>query len=251
MRDKLIYDLPLRIFHLLFAVLFFAAFFIAKTTDDESALFSYHMLAGILLTVLLFGRLAWGVIGTRYSKFGEFPLRPSALLNYLAQGFSRSASKYAGHNPASSWAAVIMMILTGLLALSGLLMVTGSGESWKELHEVSATLFLIVVIFHLAGLLIHSFWHRDPIALSMFDGRKSLGDSFESINTTRPRTAAASLALFVAAAVYLNYNYDSQNQTLQLWGSDIKLAAEEGDEHHRHHGGGKQEQNEEEEFDED
>ena len=47
MKKISVYDLPTRFFHWLFASLFIAAFAIAKTVDDESPLFSYHMLAGL------------------------------------------------------------------------------------------------------------------------------------------------------------------------------------------------------------
>lgn len=49
MKRELVYDLPTRIFHWMFAVLFLTAFVITKTVDDESAVFSYHMLAGLVL----------------------------------------------------------------------------------------------------------------------------------------------------------------------------------------------------------
>lgn len=39
MKKKAVYDLPTRLFHWLFALLFLIAFIIAKTIDDESSLF--------------------------------------------------------------------------------------------------------------------------------------------------------------------------------------------------------------------
>lgn len=49
MRNQLVYDLPLRLFHWTFSGLFITAFLIAKTIDDDSVVFSCHMLAGLLL----------------------------------------------------------------------------------------------------------------------------------------------------------------------------------------------------------
>jgi cytochrome b len=80
---KLVYDWPLRIFHWLFALLFAAAFLIAKNIDDESPVFFYHMLAGILLSVLVFERLLWGFMGTRYSRFSPFEWNPKTLISYF------------------------------------------------------------------------------------------------------------------------------------------------------------------------
>ena len=57
MPKKLIYDLPTRLFHWVFAILFVGAFLIAKNADDENSLFFYHMLAGIMLGGLVVLRL--------------------------------------------------------------------------------------------------------------------------------------------------------------------------------------------------
>jgi cytochrome b len=59
-RQHLVYDLPLRFFHWLFAGLFLIGFTIAKTVDDESVLFNYHSLAGLTLGFLVLLRVVWG-----------------------------------------------------------------------------------------------------------------------------------------------------------------------------------------------
>ena len=69
MKKSLAYDLPLRIFHWLFALLFVTAFVMGKTVDDDSSLFSYHMMAGLSTGFILTLRIVWGFIGTVYSRF--------------------------------------------------------------------------------------------------------------------------------------------------------------------------------------
>jgi cytochrome b len=49
MQRILVYDLPTRLFHWLFAGSFVAAFSIAELIDDDSIWFSLHMLAGLCL----------------------------------------------------------------------------------------------------------------------------------------------------------------------------------------------------------
>ena len=61
MRTTLVYDLPTRLFHWLFSGLFLLSFVITKTVDDESLVFSYHMLSGLLLGGLVLWRVFWGV----------------------------------------------------------------------------------------------------------------------------------------------------------------------------------------------
>ena len=109
MRKQLIYDLPTRIFHWAFAGLFVFAFFIAKTVDDENPVFSYHMLAGLMLGGLVTLRIIWGFLGTNYARFSSFALHPKDLIQYLTGILSGNKKRWAGHNPTSSWAALIMM----------------------------------------------------------------------------------------------------------------------------------------------
>lgn len=80
MSIKLAYDLPTRIFHWCFALLFVFSFFIAKVIDDDSALYAYHMLSGILMSLLVILRVFWGFVGTRYARFSSFMLHPKDLI---------------------------------------------------------------------------------------------------------------------------------------------------------------------------
>ena len=107
---SLVYDAPTRLFHWLFAALFVAAYGIANFAEHSSA-FPLHMLAGMLVVVLVVLRLIWGLVGTRHARFGSFALGPRALVEYIRAAFSGGGSTWVGHNPASSWSALVMMAL--------------------------------------------------------------------------------------------------------------------------------------------
>jgi cytochrome b len=98
MRNQLIYDIPTRFFHWLFAGLFVVAFLIAKTVDDESSVFSYHMLAGLVLSFTVILRLAWGFVGTKHARFTSLALHPKDLVAYFTGILSGDKRKWAGHN---------------------------------------------------------------------------------------------------------------------------------------------------------
>ena len=74
MRTALVYDLPTRLFHWLFSGLFLISFIISKNIDDESILFSYHMLSGIMLSGLVVWRILCGLIGSEHARFTGFNL---------------------------------------------------------------------------------------------------------------------------------------------------------------------------------
>lgn len=229
MRNQLVYDLPVRIFHVLFAWLFVAAFLIAKTVDDESPIFSYHMLAGILLGLIVVLRLIWGFVGTKHARFTSFALHPRDLMSYLLGILSGSKRKWAGHNPASSWAAILMFGLALGLGLTGYLMVNGQGETFEDIHELLANAFLVVVLLHIAGVALHAIRHQDGIVLTMMNGHKGGVPATESIPSSQPVVALLFMVLVVSFSALLANNFDGQNQTLKMFGSTWQLGETEDD----------------------
>ncbi len=229
MRTTLVYDLPTRIFHWLFSLLFVSSFLIAKTVDDESVTFVYHMLSGLLLGGLVIWRIYWGFFGSGAAKFSQFTFNLADLKNYFAGILNGSKKRWMGHNPASSWATMIMLILGLGLSFTGYLMASGNREAFEDIHEFLATSFLVVVIVHIAGVILHSVRHKDNVALSMIDGRKGEVKGVEGIGTSRNFAALILLALIGFFSVYLWRNFDPQNGTLQLFNQTLQLAENESE----------------------
>lgn len=227
MRNQLVYDLPMRLFHWLFATLFIVAFLIAKNVDDESALFSYHMLAGLLLSFVTTFRILWGFVGTKHSRFSNFPLHPQRLGEYFRGILSGEKRKWSGHNPATSWATLFMLAMALGLGVTGYLMASGQKETYEDIHELLANGFLIVVLMHIAGILLHSFRHQDKIVLSMIDGAKSDAPMSETIIASRPLVAILFMGLVITFAIHLANNYNSQKRTLHVFGTQLQLGENE------------------------
>lgn len=229
MKKQLIYDLPTRVFHWLFAGLFVTAFVIAKTVDDDSPVYSYHMLAGLLLGFTVLMRIIWGFVGTKYARFSSFALHPKDLADYFRRIVSGDKKRWSGHNPASSWAGIIMMLFALGLGLTGYLMANGQKESFEDIHELLANGFLIVVLLHVAGVLLHALRHRDGIGMAMLDGQKREFVTNDTILNSRPAVALFFIVLVAGFSMHLFKNYNSQNQTLKLFGSTLQLGeAEDG-----------------------
>ena len=237
MKKISVYDLPTRFFHWLFAFLFIAAFAIAKTVDDESPLFSYHMLAGLTILFLLVLRFIWGLIGTTYARFSSFKLNPIELIRYFKDAAVGSTRAYLGHNPASSYAAVIMIACAIGLAVSGILMATGGeNDSLEEVHELLANIFLITVIVHVLGIVFHHLRHRDSLWSSMLDGKKKISSDTPGIARTRPAAGLLFVILFVSWLGYMISNYDSGTQTLKIMGTELRLGEAEHESEHGYEG---------------
>jgi cytochrome b len=223
-----IYDLPTRIFHWLFAGSFLTAFTIANTVDDESKIFAYHMLAGLVMGFIVLWRIVWGLIGSTHARFSDFSLNPKSLLQYGKGVLSGKGRLWVGHNPASSWAAITMLSLALGLGVTGYLMANGSaGESLEDIHELLANAFIVVVILHVAGVILHTLQHKDALGKSMVSGHKSgLQASTPSVSS-HPIVAMIALLLTLSFAGYLLQNFDATTGSVKLFGTTLQLTDNE------------------------
>lgn len=189
----LVWDLPTRVFHWLLAASFVGAF----ATAESERLRDVHVVLGYTMLGLIAFRLLWGVIGTRYSRFGSFAFGPRSVLAYLKSLFTRSPQHHLGHNPAGSWAIYALLALTVLAGATGYAAYNDIGGGWmEEVHEAAANALLGVVILHVLGVFASSLIHRENLARAMVSGFKS-GNPAEGIRY-RHRIVAVALLLAVA-----------------------------------------------------
>lgn len=225
MKRILIWDLPTRICHWAFAFALTAAMAIGFLADDDSPLFQFHMLFGIVALFLLGVRLVMGIAGSRYARFSSYPLRPAEVAGYFLKAVFSKTRSYAGNNPGSAVAAALMFLLVLSLFVSG---ISPSGGEIGEIHESFAWALLVVVGLHVAGILWHTFRHRENIAFSMVDGRKP-GEPEAAIQSAHPLAGVAVLVVTCAWAVALfaNHNPQSASVTLPVIGTTLRLGENE------------------------
>lgn len=229
----LVWDLPIRLFHWLFAAGFISAAFIALLLGDDSPLFPFHAIIGLVLVFLVALRVIWGFIGSRYARFSAIPYSPRSLATYVGSAVIGRAKRYVGANPGSAYAALAMMLLVIGLAITGIMLGKGN-ESVKDLHEILAYAMLAVVGAHLLGIVMHTLHHRENIAASMVHGFQR-GDASVGIGSPRRLAGAALIVLTIAWTGLLLAQYDSATQTTQLplIAGTLQLGEVEGDERDR------------------
>lgn len=204
------------------------AFIIVKTFDDDSPVYVYHMLAGMSLSFLVLLRILWGVVGTKHAKFSGFTLNPLELIAYLKGILTGNKKRWAGHNPASSWAGIFMMLMALGLGITGYLMTSGADkETFEDVHELFADGFIILVILHVVGIAVHTIRHHEMIGLSMVDGKKVDVPAEQVIPSSRPAFGILLIACMIAFGLYLNKNFDSSSSTLQFFGTTLQLGESE------------------------
>lgn len=219
MNKILVFDIPARLFHWAFAATLTAAIAIGFLVDDDLPLFQLHMILGIVAVFLLAVRIVMGVVGSRYSRFSSYPVRPREVASYMISAVASKTRLYAGNNPASATVAVLMFLLVPALFLSG---IEYGGESLEELHEPLAWGLLAVIALHLAGLAWHTFRHRENIALAMITGRKT-GKPEDAIASAHP---VWGLILLIGAGLWiaaLFAHHNSRAATVRLPGIGVTL----------------------------
>lgn len=227
MQSRPVFDLPTRIFHWVFSVLFITAFVIGKTVDDESVVFTYHMLFGMTVSFAVILRIIWGLVGSKHARFSGFSFHPNKFIQYFRGILAKDKTVWAGHNPATSWAAVAMMLMALGLGTTGYLMTSGGdGEPFEDIHELLANGLLVTAGLHVLGVAVHMFRFRDCIAFSMVTGKKQNVSEAESISNSHGLAGALYVGLLVAFGLMLYNGFDTTTGKLNVLGQSLQLGEE-------------------------
>lgn len=181
MTKSYIYPLANRLSHAVMIL----SLLLAYTLVDFDRIFYYHGVFGIVFFLAIVFRILWGVFGSKYSRFSDFHFK--GLKEYLFSVFGTKRS-YIAHNPASSIAIILMLVLGVLTCLSGLVLwgeKEGGGifgslyfsyhslNSFAKLHEVFANALVVVVCVHICGALIDKIIHKNDSLQAIITGYKT------------------------------------------------------------------------------
>ena len=182
MQRTLIWDLPTRLFHWSLA----ASFALAWLTSESDRWLPVHVFLGYLMLGLVGFRVLWGFAGSHFSRFSSFWFGPREAISYLKDVATGRAARHVGHNPTGSLAIYILLALTVVVGSTGWLTLGGEEQQgltagWlsfsqikllKQVHDASATVMLLVVFGHIAGVVLESLVHKENLARAMFTGIK-------------------------------------------------------------------------------
>ena len=201
-----VWDLPVRVGH--WALV--AAFAVAYLTEDD--LLGVHVWAGYVVVIILVVRLAWGFIGPQYARFSDFVWGPGEVFGYLRDLVLFRARRYIGHSPGGGAMVIALLLCLAATVVTGLVLYgeekragplaplfaaeagarvvvvtpaavdenerrrVGTGEAedqtLEEVHDFLANLTLILIGFHIAGVLLASLVHRENLTGAMITGYK-------------------------------------------------------------------------------
>jgi cytochrome b len=219
----LVWDAPVRVFHWLMVLSFAGAWLTAERDGWELV----HVTLGYTMAGLVAFRLVWGLTGTRYARFSDFVRGPRSVVRYFGGMLRARPARYIGHNPAGAVAILATLALTVIVTATGWAALHElGGERFEELHEGAATVMLVVVGVHVAGVLAGSWLHRENLIGAMFSGRKE-GGSNDGVRSAR-RSVAVILLLAVLGFWWYQWHATPVN-TSQHTGQPVRAEGHDDD----------------------
>jgi cytochrome b len=178
---RLIWDLPLRLFHWLFALSIIASYVTAKLGFDWM---QWHFYLGYWTIGLLVFRILWGIFGPRHARFGSFIHNPSAIWLYLRGMFNPNSARSIGHNPVGGLMVLLMLLLVAIQAGTGLFTtdavvwagpynpsVSESTASFlSTVHDWNFNFIIGAVVLHVGAILFYAFYKKQNLVVPMLHG---------------------------------------------------------------------------------
>ena len=178
---RLVWDLPVRLFHWLLALLVGAAWLSAEFEWME-----VHFYAGYAIATLLLFRLAWGLAGPRYARFASFVVGPRRALAYLRGWLKGTADEPAGHTPAGGWMILALLALLAVQVASGMVnshdgldagpWYWAASDGLRDLagkaHATGFDILLALVAVHVAAVVLYLWKPGINLVAAMLSGRK-------------------------------------------------------------------------------
>ena len=171
MKDKTIpvWDPFVRVFHWSLVLCIGIAWL---RSDDAQTL---HTVVGYMAGSLVLFRVIWGLVGSKYARFSQFVRSPRIVIRYLKSIVSHREVRYLGHNPAGGAMIITLILAVSVTCISGWMLTTDAfwGVLWvQKVHGFAAKSILLMVLFHVIGVLVASIRHRENLALAMLSGHK-------------------------------------------------------------------------------
>ena len=173
-RNKKIWDLPLRLFHISLILLV-----IGSISSAKMNLLDLHQYFGVALLGLVFFRILWGFFGTYYSSFKSFNL---SIIDALSQ-FSKTNKITSIRTPIGCYSTIIFMMILLSISVSGLFssddilydapfsfLTPNLTSYWTYIHNILHYLLYILIGIHILAILYYQIVKKLKIIERVLDG---------------------------------------------------------------------------------
>jgi cytochrome b len=224
---RLVWDLPLRLFHWLLVLSIAASWYTAENSSEYlelgETLLSYtqiHYYLGYWALGLIAFRILWGFVGPKHARFTSFIPGPARLFIYMRSFLQKDSAPSVGHNPMGAWMVVAILLMVGAQAATGLFLIDNTeiypapfhpsvdadtAGSLARFHHLNFDVLLWVIGLHVLAILFYRFFKRQNLVLPMITGRKPAGmvPAEQAIASSRLILAVILVALCVFAVWWL------------------------------------------------
>lgn len=219
MNKILVWDLPLRMFHWMLALLVTISIVSAQIGGNAMQI---HLRSGYTILTLVLFRILWGFFGGTNARFASFVRSPAAALAYFNALRRQNAGRHLGHNPAGGWSVLSMLAVLLIQAGTGLFSnddIATEGplaqlvsKAWSDrisgIHQINVVVLYVLIGLHLAAVAFYFFFKRDNLVIPMFTGFKDADAHLEAAHAEAAQTEgktwlAAVLLAACAGCVYL------------------------------------------------
>jgi cytochrome b len=193
---RLVWDLPLRLFHWLLVLSIAASWYTAEKSAEGEFLeigenfYGYaqiHFWVGYWTIGLLLFRLIWGFVGPRHARFSTFLKGPSATLAYLRSVRDPAFVPPPGHNPLGGWSVVVLLAMVSAQAITGLFLIDNTeiylapynpavepatASRLKAFHVANFDVLLWMIGLHILAVLFYLVVKKQNLIGAMVTGRK-------------------------------------------------------------------------------
>jgi cytochrome b len=220
---RLVWDLPLRLFHWLLLLCITGLYLTGHADADwlqwltgrfDVTWMEWHFRFGYTVIGLLLFRILWGFVGPKHARFAQFLPSPATLIAYVKTIAQRDSKPSIGHNPVGALMVLVLLVVVGVQAGSGLF--TSDDIVWAgpffpavsaafstaagSLHHSNFKLLQWLIVAHVAAIVFYAVWKRQRLVPPMVHGLKSadLVPADEAIKSSR-----LPLALVLAVATVI------------------------------------------------
>ena len=173
-RNKKIWDLPLRLFHI--SLIFLV---IGSISSAKLNMLDLHQYFGVALLGLVFFRIIWGFFGTYYSSFKSFNL---SITDALSQ-FSKTNTITSIRTPIGCYSTLIFIIVLLSISVSGLFssddilydaplsfLTPNYTSDWTYFHNILHYILYILIGTHIFAILYYQIVKKMKIIERILDG---------------------------------------------------------------------------------
>lgn len=209
-----VWDVAVRVFH--WALVLLIGF---SWLSAEMDWMDWHFYSGYAVLTLILFRILWGFAGSTHARFSDFLYGPSAIIAYLRTLPSRTAAKFAGHNPLGGISVLLILLCvllqtgTGLFANDDILYegplyrhVSKELSDWlTTIHKFNFDVLLVLAGVHIAAVFYYLLWKSENLVKPMITGSKQLPPGVAPANAQlrSPGLAVVLLAVCAAAVWFL------------------------------------------------